>query len=395
MSMASLPTTTAQRPVLVCLSHLRWDWVYQRPQHLMTRAASRYRVVFWEEPVAAPDGMIGAGVRTRLVSPSLLVVTPLLPAGLDPVEADAAQHALLDDLLAGFGQAPAVTWFYTPMALGFAGHLRADVMVFDSMDDLSGFSAASPRLLLLERRLMRAVNLVFTGGRSLYEAKQGRHSNVHLFPSSVDVAHFGQARVPDMSPADQAGIAGPRIGYFGVIDERMDLDLLDAAARLRPDWQFIMVGPVTKIDPASLPRHANLHWLGLKSYQDLPLYLSGWDAGLMPFAMNEATRFISPTKTPEYLAAGVPVVSTPVVDVVRDWGRNGLVGIASDAATTVFALERAMAQAREPWLLQVDQRLARMSWDASWDAMQELIDGVRIGADTSIVAVPTGESSQV
>lgn len=392
---AMFPLAMMQRPVLVCLSHLRWDWVYQRPQHLMTRAASQYRVVFWEEPVLAPDGTSEAGLRTRLISPSLLVATPVLPPGLDAIESDAVQQTLLDGLLADLGQAPAVTWFYTPMALGFAGHLRADVTVFDSMDDLSGFSAASPRLLLLERRLMRSVDLVFTGGRSLYEAKRGRHHSVHLFPSSVDVAHFGQARIPDIEPADQAGIPGPRIGYFGVIDERMDLPLLDAVTRRRPDWQFIMVGPVTKIDPASLPRHPNLHWLGLRSYQDLPLYLSGWDAGLMPFAMNQATRFISPTKTPEYLAAGVPVVSTPVADVVRDWGRDGLVGIAPDAATTVVALERAIAQEREPWLVQVDLRLAQMSWDITWEAMQELIDGVRAGASKPTLDAATGESSHV
>ncbi|MGI4806522.1 MAG: glycosyltransferase [Janthinobacterium lividum] len=358
----------------------------------MTRAAAQYRVVFWEEPLPAPDGAREAELRTRLISPNLLVATPLLPSELDPIEADAAQRTLLDGLLTELGQIPSVTWFYTPMALGFAGHLRSEVTVFDSMDELSAFSAASPRLLLLERRLMRAVDLVFTGGRSLYGAKQGRHHSVHLFPSSVDVAHFGRARVLDNDPLDQAGIARPRIGYFGVIDERMDLALLDAIARQRPDWQFVMVGPVTKIDPASLPGHANIHWLGLRQYQDLPLYLSGWDAGLMPFAMNEATRFISPTKTPEFLAAGVPVVSTPVIDVIRDWGRDGLVGIASDADATVAALERAMLRAREPWLAQVDQRLARISWDVSWKAMQDLIDGVRAGGVKTTLA---GESSHV
>ena len=392
--MDSFPKAVARRPVLVCLSHLRWDWVYQRPQHVMTRATSQYRVIFWEEPDATPPGVSEAGVRTRLISPGLLVVTPLLPSGLDPVQADAAQRVLLDALLAGLNRAPAVAWFYTPMALGFAGHLRAGVTVFDSMDELSAFSAASPCLPLLERRLLGAVDLVFTGGRSLYEAKQGRHGSVHLFPSSVDVTHFGNARVADASPADQAAIAGPRVGYFGVIDERIDLALLDAVARQRPDWQLVMVGPVTKIDPASLPRHANIHWLGLRPYQQLPLYLSGWAAGLMPFALNDATRFISPTKTPEYLAAGVPVVSTPIADVVRDWGRDGLVGIAADAATTVVALERAMSQAREPWLVQVDQRLARMSWDATWEAMQELIDGVGSVASKTL-ATPAGESSHV
>src|SRR5690606_28943889 len=103
-----------------------------------------------------------------------------------------------------------------------------------------------------------------------------------------------------------------RIGYAGVIDERIDLVLLDQVARARPDYQFVMLGPIAKIDPATLPQRGNIHYLGSKKYADLPRYLAGWDVAMMPFALNDATRFISPTKTPEYLAAGRRVVSTAI-----------------------------------------------------------------------------------
>ena len=361
------------RPVLLCLSHLRWDFVLQRPQHLMSRAAASHRVVFLEEPLAAEGGT--ASLRTRMAAEGVLVATPLLPAGLDAAAADAAQRRLLDRLLAGLDAPLAVAWYYTPMALAFAGHLRPAVTVFDSMDELSAFRGASPRLLLLERRLLRQADLVFTGGRSLHEAKRHLHADVHLFPSSVEVAHFAAARTLPVpaDPADQAGLAHPRIGFFGVVDERMDLALLAELAARRPDWQLVMLGPVVKIEPDSLPRAANLHWLGLKRYAALPAYLAHWDAGMMPFALNEATRFISPTKTPEFLAAGVPVVSTPIADVVSDWGRDGLVEIAADAAGMQAAIAAMLARPRQPWLGRVDLRLASLSWSATWLRMLALV----------------------
>ncbi len=334
-------------PLLLCLSHLRWDFVYQRPQHLMARAASRSRVVFLEEPLVA--GSEGPRLSTRMSPDGVLVATPILPSGLGEVEADDAQRNLLDQLLAEVGGPLAVAWYYTPMALAFTSRMRPLVTVYDSMDELSAFRGASPRLALLERRLLRRADLVFTGGRSLYRAKQRLHDHVHLFPSSVDAAHFNTARTgpgPDGEPADQIGVPRPRIGYFGVVDERIDYGLLDAVATGRPSWQFIMIGPTAKIDPATLPRHPNLHWLGMKAYADLPAYLAGWDVGLMPFAMNEATRFISPTKTPEFLAAGVPVVSTPVPDVISDWGKDSLVEIASRPAA-VIELDRKTAAPAE------------------------------------------------
>ena len=368
----------APQPDLVCLSHLRWDFVYQRPQHLMSRFARDRRVFFVEEPVFE-DGPARLDVGER--PGGVLVAVPRLPHGLPQEEVEAAQRDLLQGMLADHGVSDYVLWYYTPMALGFSAGLAPAAVVYDCMDELSLFRGAPPALLERERRLLEIADLVFTGGQSLYEAKRERHPSVHAFPSSIDAEHFGRARRPCPEPADQAAIPRPRLGYFGVIDERIDLDLLAAAADARPAWQWVMVGPVVKIDPETLPRRSNLHYLGMKAYDELPSYLAGWDAALMPFAANESTRFISPTKTPEYLAGGRPVVSTPIRDVVRPYGELALVEIAEDPEAFVAAAERSMRRLgegspeREAWLAQVDEFLSRGSWSRTFRHMSDLIDG--------------------
>ena len=362
-------------PLLICFSHLRWDFVWQRPQHLLSRAARHYRVVVFEEPVFRP----GAVPQLEATSGQggVTVVRPILPAGLDGPAAIAAQRHLVDALVAHEADGvPRLLWYYTPMALAFTRHLASDVAVYDNMDELSLFRGASPELVALEDELFRRVDLVFTGGMSLYEAKKGRHGNVRAYPSSIEFEHFAAARRDAFpEPADQAGIARPRLGFFGVVDERMDVGLVADLAALRPDWQFVMIGPVVKIDPASLPRRDNVHWLGSKTYAELPAYLANWDVGLMPFALNEATRFISPTKTPEFLAAGLPVVSTPIADVVRPYGQKGLVEIAATAGEVAEKIEALLRRPRRRWLTKVDRHLAQGSWDRTWSAMRRQLDG--------------------
>jgi glycosyltransferase involved in cell wall biosynthesis len=375
------------QPLLLCLSHLRWNFVFQRPQHLLSRAARTHDVVFFEEPV------FRAGITPQLerhaTPEGVTVMVPLLPEGLKDAAAIAAQRALLDEMLAAEAGRETIAWFYTPMALEFAGHLRPDLTVYDCMDELSAFRGAPPRMLELERALLARADLVFTGGRSLYEAKRGRHPRVHCFPSSIDAAHFAAARTAAgrEEPADQAGIPRPRIGFFGVVDERMDTALVGALAEARPNRQFVMIGPVVKIDPASLPRRPNLHWLGGKGYAELPRYLGGWDLGFMPFARNESTRFISPTKTPEFLAAGLPVVSTPITDVVRDYGPReggpGLVEIAEDTAGFASALDMLLRRPREGWARQVERKLAENSWDRTWAEMRGLMQASLRGASAA------------
>jgi UDP-galactopyranose mutase len=286
-----------------------------------------------------------------------------------------AQRRMLDQWLRQQGVKHPLLWYYTPMAVAFSDHVKAVAVVYDCMDELSAFQGASPAMIENERRLMDRADVVFTGGHSLYEAKRPLHPNVHAFPSSVDVSFFRQAREPLAEPPDQASISRPRIGHYAVLDERLDRDLLDAVAEARPDWQLVMVGPVVKIDPADLPRRSNIHYLGGKEYRELPAYLAGWDVAFMPFAMNKSTRFISPTKTPEYLAAGRPVVSTPIRDVVRGYGEGGLVQIASTPEEAVAAIERALSKPadREGWLAEVDQALDEMSWDRTWIEMRNLI----------------------
>jgi UDP-galactopyranose mutase len=259
------------------------------------------------------------------------------------------------------------------MALPLTERLAPRAVVYDCMDELSAFLDAPAELVGLEGELLARADLVFTGGPSLYEAKRHRHPRVHLFPSSIDTAHFATARAAHNDPPDQASIGRPRLGFFGVIDERMDVELLSGVAALRPEWQLVLLGPVAKIDEAVLPRRSNIHYLGIKTYDKLPAYVAGWDVAILPFARNQATRFVSPTKTPEYLAAGRPVVSTGIADVIDPYGNRGLVEIADDAEAFVAAAERAMGANGER-LRAVDAFLTESSWDYTWADMAELID---------------------
>lgn len=352
---------------LFCFSHLRWNFVYQRPQHLLSRAARSLRVIYFEEPVFSVDG---AATQISVDETcGVVVVTPVLPEGLSAERIDRALRGLVNELLADERPSSWVGWYYTPMALEFTRHLEPDVRVYDNMDELSAFAGAPEGLLDLECELIAKSDLIFVGGRSLYEAKRSRHDNIHVFPSSVDTAHFRIARGRVADPEDQRDIPRPRIGFFGVIDERMNLDIVAGVAALRPQWRLMMLGPTAKISPQSLPRAENIHWLGCKPYDELPNYLSGWDVGIMPFALNDATRFISPTKTPEFLAAGVPVVSTAIADVVNPYGAAGHVEIASNAEEFVARIELLLARPKANWLGAVDERLAEMSWDRTWARM--------------------------
>lgn len=364
-----LSTTAA----LICFSHLRWHFVFQRPQHLMARFAREHRVMFVEEAVAtdAPEPWL----ESHAVEGGIRIVVPRMPGSLTGPEADEARRALLDGVLAAEGIRQPILYYFTPLALTFSDHIGASLVVYDCMDELSAFSGAPPEMVGLERALLARADLVFTGGVSLFEAKRHLHPNVHAFPSSVDVPHFARARALRFAPEDQATIPGPRLGFYGVIDERLDLELIDSVAAMRPHWQLVMLGPVVKIDPAVLPKRDNIHWLGPKLYEELPLYLAGWDVALLPFARNDATRFISPTKTPEYLAAGRPVVSTPITDVVRSYGEAGLARIAGTPEDFVVQCEAALREAERPagWLARVDRALGQMSWDSTYARMRELM----------------------
>jgi UDP-galactopyranose mutase len=356
---------------LVCFSHLRWNFVFQRPQHLLSRAARDHRVYFVEEPV-----LDGGPPRIELTTSEqgVVVAVPHLPEATPQDLAETWQRLLLDRLVECENLTHAVHWYYTPMALAFTHHLPAHAVVYDCMDELSLFQGAPPALLHREELLLGHADVVFTGGHSLYEYKRRRHHNIHPFPSSVDVPHFARARNALPEPADQVDIPHPRVGFFGVIDERMDLQLLADVADARPDVHLVMIGPVVKIDPASRPMRPNIHWLGGKSYQELPDYLAGWDVAMMPFARNDATRFISPTKTPEYLAAGKPVVSTSIRDVVRPYGEQGLAWIADTGAAFAAAIGNALAEDPVRRQARADEFLSELSWDRTWSEMWDHVE---------------------
>jgi UDP-galactopyranose mutase len=373
---------------LISFSHLRWDFVFQRPNHLLSRAARSHRVIFVEEPIRDAS----APYARQMDRDGVLVVVPHLAPG-DRASEEAQLCRLVAELIGDLAIEAPVLWYYTPMALPWtrALHAIAAAVVYDCMDHLAGFLGAPVDLVELERELMDRADLVFTGGPSLHEAKSRAHSSAFCFPSSVDVAHFRQARNGPPEPADQVEIRRPRIGYFGVLDERIDWSLIAQVASRRRNWQLVLLGPTAKVNPDALPKASNLHYLGAKRYEDLPTYLAGWDVAMMPFARNEATRFISPTKTPEYLAGGCPVVSTSIRDVVSGYAKHGLVEIGDGPTEFVAAIDRALDVNVQDLRDRADGFLEGHSWDRTWRDMESLVLAT-VARQRGYIGVPSEES---
>jgi UDP-galactopyranose mutase len=366
---------------IVAFSHLRWNFVYQRPQHLLSRLAAKHPVFFVEEPEFEAQGP--ARWERSNPQPNVVVLRPRTPVrapGFDSEQLPALEP-LIAELAAELRDTSLLAWLYTPMALPLAEALSPSAIVYDCMDELSLFMGAPPELVSREATLIECADVMFTGGPSLYRAKQARHPNVHCFPSSVDAAHFESARVgsvgkPDLEEADdQRPIPHPRLGFYGVIDERLDLGLVDFLAQRRPSWQIVLVGPVVKIDPAALPRRPNIHYFGQRSYEELPRYLTGWDVCLLPFARNDATRFISPTKTLEYMAAELPIVSTPITDVAEPYGDIVyLGGTPEEFLAACAAALSSDTEERNRRATAMRKVLSGTSWDVTVSAMENLLD---------------------
>lgn len=366
--------------MLLCFSHLRWDFVWQRPQHLMSRFSARMPVYVVEEPVV--EGNV-ATLRVR-ADGGVTVLTPVLPTGPDlPGGFDRRANRVVRDLLAPVvcgllaqGEGPLVTWYYTPMALGAAPvGAESDLVVFDAMDELSAFRFAPRELAEREAALMHRADLVFTGGPSLYRARKDRHPAVHCFPSGVEADHFARAKTLPGRLTDLADRPGPVLGFYGVLDERVDMALLAGIADLRPEWTLALVGPTAKIGPDDLPQRPNVVRYGMQAYADLPRFLACFDVALLPFARNEATRFISPTKTLEYLAGGKPVVSTPITDVVDLYGE--VVAFGESPEEFVRAAEELLREPEPVRALRqtrADAILIRHGWDAIAAQMLDLMD---------------------
>jgi UDP-galactopyranose mutase len=376
---------------IIVFSHLRWDFVFQRPQHVLTRLAQHYRIYFFEEPVTATEH---CHLQISEPAPNVHVCRPHSTLASPGFHDD--QIPILQQLLQALMRRERIddyaVWFYSPMALPLMQDLAPAVVVYDCMDELSAFRNAPRQLLQRESALLKTADVVFTGGPSLYRAKRDRNPAVHCFPSSVDAGHFALARDPANDHPLQQGLLRPRLGYFGVIDERLDLELIDATAAARPDWQISMVGPHAKLDPSALPRRSNIHYFGQQPYQDLPRFIAGWDVCLQPFALNEATRFISPTKTLEYMAAEKPIVSTPITDVVEPYG--DIVYIARTPAAFIGACDAALHAddaERGQRTARMRATLARTSWDKTAAAMHRLIEDAKHARATPPARLPVLE----
>ncbi|MCL2648228.1 MAG: FAD-dependent oxidoreductase [Phycisphaerales bacterium] len=389
--------TQIQLP-LVVFSHLRWDFVYQRPQHLLSRLAKSRRVIVIEEPLYAEGE-----ARWERSSPVENVMVCRLRTSKRSEGFTAEQvevmRPMVRRLLTEEGVEKYVVWCYTAMAYPLAAAMEgAEAVVFDVMDELSAFKGAPAEMLENERRLMKLADVVFTGGPSLFKAKKGRHPNVHCFASSVDTKHFGAARAGTelVEAEDQKKLGRPRLGFYGVIDERMDLGLVAEMAKAHPEWQIVMVGPVVKIGEADLPRAGNIHYMGQRGYAELPRFLKGWDVCLLPFAINESTKFISPTKTLEYMAAERQIVSTPITDVAEPY--EGIVLIGRGPGEFIAACEKAIAMTKVEAQRRIGAMrkvLAQTSWDATAESMSELMDAaVRRNQENAEIELTTDRHRQ-
>lgn len=359
---------------LLCFSHIKWNFVYQRPQHLMYRFAIYNRVFIIEEPITKGDKDYYE-LKKDDKNNNLWIVNLYVSEHQSGDKKFHTLKALIDALKFAYEINNYISWYYTPMALLYTEHLKPSLIVYDCMDELSAFKFAPPELKELEAKLFKCADLVFTGGNSLYRAKKHLHHNIHSFPSSIDKDHFHLARTNTVDPGDQKDLPHPRFGYYGVIDERFYISLIKELSILKPDWHFIFVGPVIKIDPATLPQGNNVHYTGGKSYEEIPQYLAGWDVAILPFELNESTKYISPTKTPEYLAGGKPVISTSITDVVTPYGDLGLVHIADTAEEFIKEGEDILKdENKKEWKKKVDQFLEGISWNKTWHEMNELIE---------------------
>lgn len=350
---------------MVVFCHLRWGFVYQRPQHLISRLSKHYKILFVEEPIPFENDEEENEYLMEIVNNNLHILKPKVHSieGIKNVLNPLLKNSSLE-----------IGWLYSASFSPLLTEFKFDTVVYDCMDELSLFKGAPKELITQEKFLLSEAHVVFTGGKSLFESKNKAHKNAHCFPSSVDRKHFEQAKEEILIPEDIKNIRKPVIGYFGVIDERIDLELLQKTAQLQPDMAFVMIGPLAKIGEEDLPREKNIYYLGMKSYRQLPNYLKAFDIAMMPFALNEATKFISPTKTLEYMAAGKPIVSTAIKDVQRDYSH--CISIIDTAENFSQTLEELWKVHQPDVSKDYNDILEKTSWDATAGKMLNQINSL-------------------
>lgn len=351
---------------MVVFCHLRWGFVYQRPQHLISRMAKHYKILFIEEPIPFEPEEENE-YNLEIINNNLHVLKP-------KVKSIAGVKEILEPLLKN--NRIEIGWLYSPSFSPLVTDFDFETIVYDCMDELSLFKGAPRELITQEEFLLSEAHLVFTGGKSLYEAKKSSHENVYCYPSSVDRTHFKKAKENISVPEDMKNLQKPIIGYLGVIDERIDLDLLQKTAKLKPEMAFVMIGPLAKIGEDDLPREKNIHYLGMKDYKLLPNYLQAIDIAMMPFALNDATKYISPTKTLEYMAAGKPIISTAIKDVERDY--NHCISIVDTAEEFAHAIEQLWRVDQGNIEQAYEKILERTSWDVTASKMLKNIQSVAV-----------------
>jgi glycosyltransferase involved in cell wall biosynthesis len=363
---------------IVVFSHLRWGFVWQRPQQFLSRFAKKHQILFIEEPFFdRPEGS-DTEITYHNVMPNVTVACPHVPASwnrskdLPQKLRDFARQAIDHMNENGEFDRP-LLWYYSPMDSAWSlGHFENRGIVYDSMDELSQFTGAPRALIDNENRLMEYADVVFAGGYELSLKKKKKHHNVHFFGCGVEVDHFGLAQDPSTTvPPDIDFMSRPVLGWFGVVDERVDYNMVGEMARLRPNWSFAMVGPVVKVDPNLLPHFPNLYWLGQRDYSVLPNYCRAFDICMMPFALNAATEYINPTKALEYFATGRPVISTPVKDVVRQY--SDMVDIVKTAEEFIAAADRVLLDPPVDRIQRCLEKARQSGWESTVQTMQRLI----------------------
>ena len=362
------------RPI-IAICHLSWDWVWQRPQQFLSRLSETHPVLFVETHCTSTPVSF---TRTRAARHyhQVTILEIHLPAQhwSDGEYIDKERRRVLKDRLTGEFNGrfdDAILWFNDPMAVtAYAGQLGEHMIVYDCMDELSQFHGAAPELIERERELTRIADVVFCGGRKMRDKRLSLNPNTHFYGTGVDCDHFGSSLSDQLSVSPEiAELPGKVLGYFGVVDERLDYDLITALADACADWSIAMVGPVAKINPTSLPRRPNLHWLGARPYEQLPAITKGFDVCLMPFAINAATEYINPTKALEYMAAGRPVVATAINEV-----KSNFSGVSRIARNHDDFIKLCRREARSPSRSRI-QRGLKLAADNTWEAITAKMQG--------------------
>jgi len=376
------------RKTIICFSHLTWDRnLFQRPQQLMLRFSKRFNVLY-VSGYSCRQFFIDLFRRKKThsyhVTDNLAVYSPF---ALPPIKKYSSITIRLNKILLSFlvkrrlkklKFKDPILWIYHPRYIDAIGKFKEELIIYDCMDDFTSLLSDyedRERNIKDERALLKKADMVFAGGYSIAELKRDSREHIHVFPSAVEIYHFKKARSDNLEmPDDITDIPHPILGYWGAIDERVDHELLKRLAMKHPEWSIVLLGPIVRHkagDLSYLKEIKNIFWLGPKDYSLLPNYAKAFDVCLIPFVLSREGKFLSPTKTLEYLATGKPVVSTPITDVVRFY--DGVVGIADGPDEFGMAVRRCMEEDNASMKQKRICFTENKSWEDTAEKMEKLI----------------------